>query len=325
MKILLLGDTCVQEGISFDSEFNKLIEEVDMTFLNFEGYFGEIRSDNLAVNEKKFFKIAKKLKVKAVSLANNHVNDIKNGLSNTKKILLKNEIGYFGTEEKPSYVTNGTVIIGAIWKLTGGNQNSLKKFTFNTDSITKEIKNCDEKIKIFYPHWGVELETLPHPWQVKESEKLIDNGFDLICGHHTHLTSIKKRRNEKSIIFSLGNFIMKKNELTYYYPEESSCGESIIYDTESKKVEVILFKLNSETNEIILTERKGINYNEMNFENYKEYFKENRKKKKLPIFTENYFTNYLKSFINLALINFFKLKIGRLIWKCLKKIIKKKK
>jgi poly-gamma-glutamate synthesis protein (capsule biosynthesis protein) len=56
-------------------------------------------------------------------------------------------------------------------------------------------------------HWGVELDTQPRAYQVKEGHELIDAGADVIFGGHSHRLQPLEMYRGKPIFYSLGNFV----------------------------------------------------------------------------------------------------------------------
>ncbi|MFL5766592.1 MAG: CapA family protein [Actinomycetota bacterium] len=56
-------------------------------------------------------------------------------------------------------------------------------------------------------HWGVELDTQPRAYQVKEGHELIDSGADVIFGGHSHRLQPLEMYRGRPIFYSLGNFV----------------------------------------------------------------------------------------------------------------------
>ena len=76
--------------------------------------------------------------------------------------------------------------------LTLDHSNIMKE---NTDLIVVSI------------HWGVEGSNHPRVEEINLAKKLIDNGADIIMGHHPHVLQGIEIYNSKPIFYSLGNFI----------------------------------------------------------------------------------------------------------------------
>jgi poly-gamma-glutamate capsule biosynthesis protein CapA/YwtB (metallophosphatase superfamily) len=60
-------------------------------------------------------------------------------------------------------------------------------------------------------HWGVEYVDQPSKAQREMAHRLIDEGVDLILGHHPHWLQGLEVYHDKLIAYSLGNFIFDQN------------------------------------------------------------------------------------------------------------------
>ena len=56
-------------------------------------------------------------------------------------------------------------------------------------------------------HWGVELDTEPRDYQVREGHTLVDAGADVIFGSHSHRLQPMSVYRGRPIFWSLGNFV----------------------------------------------------------------------------------------------------------------------
>lgn len=65
-------------------------------------------------------------------------------------------------------------------------------------------------------HWGIELSEYPADWQMELAHATIDQGADLVVGHHPHVLQGAEIYKGKPIIYSLGNFIFGGNSRTDY-------------------------------------------------------------------------------------------------------------
>lgn len=88
-------------------------------------------------------------------------------------------------------------------------------FTATYDDLLQKLnlpdkKDADEKW-IMSIHWGTEFMTYPDREQVVLAHKLIDNGFDIVHGHHPHVFQPIERYNNGFIMYSMGNFIFDEN------------------------------------------------------------------------------------------------------------------
>ena len=79
----------------------------------------------------------------------------------------------------------------------------------NTDEIPTQIRaakaKCDVLVVSF--HWGVEYMKRPTERQMMIAHLCIDNGADLILGHHPHVLQTVEVYKGKPIVYSMGGFI----------------------------------------------------------------------------------------------------------------------
>ncbi|WP_077712988.1 CapA family protein [Desulforamulus ferrireducens] len=81
--------------------------------------------------------------------------------------------------------------------------------------VLDTIKQLDSEVDILLVsmHWGTELADYPAKDQVNLAKAMIDNGADVILGHHSHcLQGIEVYQN-KPILYSLGNFVFTSSSL----------------------------------------------------------------------------------------------------------------
>ena len=65
-------------------------------------------------------------------------------------------------------------------------------------------------------HWGNEKEEVPDSNQTTLAHLAIDEGADLVCGHHPHVLQGIEEYKGKNIVYSLGNFCFGGNQ----YPSD---------------------------------------------------------------------------------------------------------
>jgi len=330
-KILLMSDVCIQENVNIDKNLLKIIqEEVEFSICNLEGYFSINKNlgDSLGISLKNFKKFSEQMKIKAVSVANNHINDGGNELrENTFRKLNDLNIKYFGTQKKPylkfSMDKKNIIIFSSVWRLTGWNLKDLNVFWFQFKSLGQEIKkySLENSFIIWFPHWGIDLEIIPHPWQVKAAKEIIEEGVSVVYGHHSHIIQPIFSYKNKPIVFCGGNFIMSDNVITSYYPINAFKGLSLLLDIKTGNIETIKTYYDKEKNKIHFIERKLFKQEKLIFNNEKKYFKYFKKKRSkilLPIYGCNNIKNYINSIYSLAVIKLFSLKVILNIWKILK-------
>ena len=78
------------------------------------------------------------------------------------------------------------------------------------DNIAKVKKDGAELVIVIF-HWGNETETVPDTNQMTLGRLAIDEGADLVCGHHPHVLQGIETYKGKNIVYSLGNFCFGGN------------------------------------------------------------------------------------------------------------------
>jgi poly-gamma-glutamate synthesis protein (capsule biosynthesis protein) len=335
-KILLISDVCIQDDINIDKNLEKIIqEEVEFSICNLEGYFSIKKnlSDSLGISLKDFKKFAKTMKIKAVSIANNHIND--GGIlsrEETFRILNSLNIQYFGTKEKPylkieKNSKKNIIFFAGAWRFVGSNLKGLSVFWFQLKSLIRKMKkySSHNNFIIWFPHWGIDMEILPHPWQIKVAKEIIEAGVDVIYGNHSHLVQPLDFYENKPVVFCGGNFIMPWNKITNYYSKKAFNGQSLLLDIDNRTSEIINTYFNFKEKRLVFLkkedfEKRDFLLNYKNEDKYLEYFKKNRTKILLPIYGYNNVLNYIKSIYSLLIMKAFSFKIISKIWKKIKKI-----
>jgi len=170
-----------------------------------------------------------------LSLANNHILDYYDkGLTDTIQILNSNGIAFSGAgknlEEarEPAVIEKKGIKIGLlsytdmaeiIYKgnpsisfIADGNKAGVapRKLEYILEDIEKARKDVD--LLIISLHWGVEESFNVLPDQMEFAHRLIDNGADIILGHHPHQFQGIEIYKGKPVAYSLGNFIFDQND-----------------------------------------------------------------------------------------------------------------
>jgi gamma-polyglutamate biosynthesis protein CapA len=83
---------------------------------------------------------------------------------------------------------------------------------FSEPNVRESIADMQHQgadFKIISLHWGDEYVDIPSPQQVKWARSFIDNGADVIVGHHPHVIQPFERYRHGLIFYSLGNFMFE--------------------------------------------------------------------------------------------------------------------
>jgi gamma-polyglutamate biosynthesis protein CapA len=160
--------------------------------------------------------LLKILNVSVVSIANNHILDHNTeGLSQTIKALTENGISQIGhiVDDMPSvewrYI-KGKKFAFAAFNAIHDHEDEKLIAPLEEDSLfttLEEIKKQFPDYIFFSFHWGNEYVNYPSAEQVFLAHKLIDNGVNVIIGHHSHVVQPVEKYNGGIILYSLGNFL----------------------------------------------------------------------------------------------------------------------
>ena len=92
------------------------------------------------------------------------------------------------------------------------------EWTWNEQKATQvkeniqALKDAGAQIIIVNFHWGIEKEYTPNATQKKLAHLAVDEGADLVIGHHPHVLEGIEKYNGKYIAYSLGNFCFGGNK-----------------------------------------------------------------------------------------------------------------
>lgn len=225
----------------FFSNMEELFANDDLTIVNLEGTF----TDNEVKVPKKFnFKGPKDYvnvltsgDIEVVNIANNHTRDYgQKGYDDTINTLNEVGIGYFGYDKYYIYNKDDIKIgFAGIYSIESMN------CTANIDKAIAYFKENNVNTIILSFHWGIERSYKQSALQQKVAHYAIDNGADLIIGHHPHVLQGIEVYNDKYIVYSLGNFSFGGNKNP---PDKDTMVFNITYEYEDNKVkdtEVVIY------------------------------------------------------------------------------------
>jgi poly-gamma-glutamate capsule biosynthesis protein CapA/YwtB (metallophosphatase superfamily) len=170
-----------------------------------------------------------------LSLSNNHMLDYYDtGLFDTMKLLDENGIAHSGAgknmEEarKPAVIERNGLRIGllsysdmaqyiysgspSISFAAGEDKAGVAPREY--DAIKEDIARIRSNVDILAVslHWGVEESFTVTPAQIDFAHKLLDDGADIILGHHPHQFQGMEIYKGKPIFYSMGNFMFDQND-----------------------------------------------------------------------------------------------------------------
>lgn len=230
LTIMIGGDVMLDRGVRLVGEkygyntlfasITPLFKQADIVVVNLEGPITSNKSKTVLANGKtgkeltftfnpKVTKTLSDAGITAVSLANNHSNDFGSaGLSETRNLLKKAGIGYFGDYRNSSSTEFITEKKGFKIALVGYHY-----FQPGFDKVIRKIEELNGKgyFVIVMPHWGEEYATSSSA-EIKEKARLIVSaGADAIFGSHPHVILEHAKIGDVPVFYSLGNLLFDQH------------------------------------------------------------------------------------------------------------------
>ena len=196
----------------FMANVKSIFSKDDLTIANFEGTLTESteREDKQFAFKApaSYANILTAGSVEAVNTANNHSHDYgEESFNDTLKALDTANILPFGYDETAVTEVKGVKVgLVGIYELNDhlGREEQLKQ------NIAKVKQDGAQLIVVIF-HWGNEKEEVPDENQKTLGHLAIDEGADLVCGHHPHVLQGIEEYKGKNIVYSLGNFCFGGN------------------------------------------------------------------------------------------------------------------
>ena len=252
ITMIFFGDGMFGRGVArsvtknmnddFSHLFDNLsaIKDYDISFMNLEG---PISDHGHNVGSKYSFRfeprVAPAIKdagFDIVNIANNHAGDwTLAAFKDTLNYLTEYNILYTGGAETNTQAENPTIIdvrgtkIGFLgftdegpnWLEAQDTQAGI--LLASNPNFTTIISNAKQQVDVLVVsfHWGVEY-SAHNERQSSLGHTAIDNGADVVIGHHPHVPQDIEWYKEKPVVYSLGNFIFDQ-----YFSEETMKGMAV--------------------------------------------------------------------------------------------------
>ena len=184
----------------------------DLTIANFEGTLtdSDEREDKTFAFKApaSYASILTGGSVEAVNTANNHSHDYgEQSFNDTLAALDDAGIVHFGYDETAVMDVKGIKVgLVGIYEL----HDHLEREQQLKDNFAKVKADGAQLIVVIF-HWGNETETVPDSNQTTLGRIAIDEGADLVCGHHPHVLQGIETYKGRNIVYSLGNFCFGGN------------------------------------------------------------------------------------------------------------------
>lgn len=185
----------------------------DLTIVNMEGTLSDngSRADKTYAfrGKPEYINVLSLGSVEACNLANNHSRDY-GEISYTDTIFHLDNAGIinFGLDRTTVREINGIKVgLVGVYELPYG-MSCLDKLLTRIE----EVKEEGAELIICNFHWGTERIYYPEDIQINLAHAAIDNGADLVIGHHPHVLQGIEEYKGKFICYSLGNFCFGGNK-----------------------------------------------------------------------------------------------------------------
>ena len=231
ITVSMVGDCTLGTDINFDQStsfdafyqmkndpgyFFQNVKEIftadDLTVANMEGTLttSDARQEKTFAfkGDPSYTEILTRGGVEATNLANNHSHDYGDqSYEDTIQYLEAAGITTFGYDRTAVMDVKGIKVgLIGIYELKDG----IGRQQQVIDTI-QEVKNQGAQVIIVSFHWGTEKETSPDTNQQTLAHLAVDQGADLVIGHHPHVLQGIEYYKGKSIVYSLGNFCFGGN------------------------------------------------------------------------------------------------------------------
>lgn len=231
ITVSMAGDCTIGTDINFDTSRNfnayynkyqdyayffKNVRDIfasdDLTIVNMEGTLTELdtrRDKKFAFKgDPGYAQILVEGDIEAANMANNHSKDYGDqSYEDTIENLENAGIVTFGYDRTSVMTVNGIRVgLIGIYELAEG----LGCQTQLLENL-ELVKNEGAQVIIVSFHWGIERDYYPNETQKTLAHLAIDNGADLVVGHHPHVLQGIEEYKGKNIVYSLGNFCFGGN------------------------------------------------------------------------------------------------------------------
>lgn len=243
-SIIFTGDILLDRGVRkiiehhgihslFDKRIDSLFSKADVVVGNLECPATSIKAPMqkrfIFRGEPIWLSALKKHGFTHLNLANNHsIDQGRNGLIDTERNILKNEIKPVGIGKNMNEAAKPILLMSyprKVW-LIASLRMALENFAYlpdcpcinqeSTEAIIKRIHSIKQKdpqaVVIISLHWGEEHTLQPVPSQRLEAHRLMKAGADALICHHPHTFQTIEHYKGHDIYYSIGNFIFDQQD-----------------------------------------------------------------------------------------------------------------
>lgn len=197
----------------------QLLKECDVTVGNFESIIYKPHNNSLKelqmCSNEVVLEDLRDAGFNVLNLANNHI--MQHGseaLANTIQSCVKHKMHPLGISRIPilSATVNGIpiVMLSACIHIEWYEPNNIE-YDNDINQLLTKVKTIraksDDTVIIVCLHWGDEFSTIPSNAQVSLAHTLVDEGANVILGHHPHVFQGIERYKGSVVVYSQGNLI----------------------------------------------------------------------------------------------------------------------
>ncbi len=219
MKLSFLGDVVLNKEYKVDLPLQNFIFNLEHP-LSCEGVPAKHKVNKC--EERSYIKETFGKFPLAINLANNHIGDYGDvAFEKTIEFLNDNNIAYFGAGNEKNNFNNPAIVDfgGKKIALLGyccpsmnavfGGKVSNGSALLDQRKVLHDIDRCHaiSNYIVINLHWGDENVRYPKPDDVQKARMFIDDGADLIIGHHAHVIQSFERYKSRYIFYGLGHFL----------------------------------------------------------------------------------------------------------------------
>lgn len=223
LRLLFTGDILLSRQVEIElkigirspwANFQKLFHRADWVGGNFEGAIGRppdcisSKSPCFATSDSAA-QLLKDAGFHAVTAENNHAGDLGSvGRKQTRKAFQQAGLAAVDFENSPQFFHLDKTEIALIAVTTIPAADGRVQHIPSAEVYEKlRLAKLRANVVIVSIHWGNELMDWPSAGQRKEAAWLVEQGADLVLGHHPHVIQGPECVGGKPIFFSLGNHV----------------------------------------------------------------------------------------------------------------------
>jgi poly-gamma-glutamate synthesis protein (capsule biosynthesis protein) len=223
LRLLFAGDILLSRQVEVETKtglrspwanLHKLFQSADWVGGNFEGTIG-LPKDCIGSKSPCFAtpdsaaQLLKRSGFYAVTAENNHAGDLgSTGRGQTQKTFQQAGLAAVDFENSPQFfhVGNAEIALIAITMVPAADG---RVQHIPSDEVLEKLRLAKVRANIVLVsiHWGNEYMDWPSPSQRKAAAWLVEQGADVVFGHHPHVIQRPECITGKPVFFSLGNHV----------------------------------------------------------------------------------------------------------------------